>query len=80
MHFSCNAHAKQARKEKDGGAIGKASEAKLAYTDEKKRGGGLGGWRCRFIHVIICICRYVYVYVFLYEYVRICICMYMYIM
>lgn len=38
MHFSCNAHAKQARKEKDGGAIGKASEVKLVYTNEKKRG------------------------------------------
>ena len=25
VHFSCNAHAKKARKEKDGGAIGKAA-------------------------------------------------------
>ncbi|CAE7692755.1 unnamed protein product [Symbiodinium pilosum] len=36
VHFSNNADAKKARKEKDGGAIGKASEVKLVYTDEKK--------------------------------------------
>ena len=27
VHFSCNAHAKKARKEKDGGAIGKAKRS-----------------------------------------------------
>lgn len=36
VHFSCNADAKKARKEKDGGQIGKASEVKLVFTDEKK--------------------------------------------
>ncbi|CAE7296861.1 unnamed protein product [Symbiodinium sp. CCMP2456] len=36
VHFSDNTAAKKARKEKDGGAIGKASEVKLVYTDEKK--------------------------------------------
>ncbi|CAJ1448879.1 unnamed protein product [Effrenium voratum] len=36
VHFSCNTDAKKARKEKDGGSIGKASEVKLVYTDEKK--------------------------------------------
>eukprot|EP00931_Biecheleriopsis_adriatica_P045705 TRINITY_DN2616_c0_g1_i1.p1 TRINITY_DN2616_c0_g1~~TRINITY_DN2616_c0_g1_i1.p1 ORF type:complete len:264 (-),score=50.62 TRINITY_DN2616_c0_g1_i1:61-807(-) len=36
VHFSCNEHAKQARKEKQGGSIGKASEVKLVFTDEKK--------------------------------------------
>jgi len=36
VHFSCNDHAKKARKEKDGGSIGKASEVKCVYTIEKK--------------------------------------------
>jgi len=58
VHFSCNAHAKKARKEKDGGAIGKASEVKLVYTDEKKwirlrdgvsLAGGFWGERARWM-------------------------------
>jgi len=36
VHFSCNDHAKKARKEKDGGSIGKASEVKCVFTQEKK--------------------------------------------
>jgi len=36
VHFSTNEAAKKARKEKDGGSIGKASEVKAVYTDEKK--------------------------------------------
>lgn len=36
VHFSTREATKKARKEKDGGAIGKASEVKLVYVDEKK--------------------------------------------
>jgi len=36
VHFATNEEARKARKEKDGGAIGKASEVKVVYTDEKK--------------------------------------------
>jgi hypothetical protein len=36
VHFDTNEDCKKARKEKDGGAIGKASEVKVVYTDEKK--------------------------------------------
>merc|ERR1719277_1618208 len=36
VHFATNAEAKKARKETDGGSIGKASEVKIVYTDEKK--------------------------------------------
>lgn len=32
VHFSCNAHAKKARKEKDGGAIGKAAGVPVLAT------------------------------------------------
>ncbi|CAE8625105.1 unnamed protein product [Polarella glacialis] len=36
VHFNSNVEATAARKEKDGGAIGQASEVKLVYADEKK--------------------------------------------
>jgi len=36
VHFDTNEAARKARKEKDGGKIGKASEVKVVYTDEKK--------------------------------------------
>jgi len=36
VHFDNNEDCKKARKEKDGGSIGKASEVKVVYTDEKK--------------------------------------------
>lgn len=36
VHFATNDEAIKARKEKDGGSIGKASEVKVVYTDEKK--------------------------------------------
>jgi len=36
VHFSTDEACKKARKEKDGGSIGKASEVKVVYTDEKK--------------------------------------------
>lgn len=36
VHFGTNEAAIKARKEKDGGPIGKASEVKVVYTDEKK--------------------------------------------
>merc|ERR1719401_2859798 len=36
VHFGTNEAAKKARKEKDGIPIGKASEVKVVYTDEKK--------------------------------------------
>mmetsp|Transcript_18440 Transcript_18440/g.50623 ORF Transcript_18440/g.50623 Transcript_18440/m.50623 type:complete len:293 (-) Transcript_18440:142-1020(-) len=36
VHFGTNEECIKARKEKDGGSIGKASEVKVVYTDEKK--------------------------------------------
>jgi len=36
VHFATNEEAIKARKEKSGGSIGKASEVKVVYTDEKK--------------------------------------------
>merc|ERR1719356_2454075 len=36
VHFSTNEDCRKARKEKDGGPIGKASEVKVVYCDEKK--------------------------------------------
>lgn len=36
VHFGTNAEAVKARKEKGSGSIGKASEVKVVYTDEKK--------------------------------------------
>eukprot|EP00929_Paragymnodinium_shiwhaense_P105155 TRINITY_DN7006_c0_g1_i1.p1 TRINITY_DN7006_c0_g1~~TRINITY_DN7006_c0_g1_i1.p1 ORF type:complete len:271 (+),score=76.64 TRINITY_DN7006_c0_g1_i1:76-888(+) len=54
VHFATNEETKKARKEKSGGAIGKASEVKCVYTDEKKwirirdgvhlTGFGRAGW------------------------------------
>jgi len=36
VHFSTNEACKKARYEKDGGPVGKATEVKVVYTDEKK--------------------------------------------
>jgi len=36
VHFATREECKKARKEKNGGPIGKASEVKVVYTDEKK--------------------------------------------
>lgn len=36
VHFSTNEACRKARKEKNGAAIGKASEVKIVFTDEKK--------------------------------------------
>eukprot|EP00929_Paragymnodinium_shiwhaense_P105156 TRINITY_DN7006_c0_g2_i2.p1 TRINITY_DN7006_c0_g2~~TRINITY_DN7006_c0_g2_i2.p1 ORF type:complete len:270 (+),score=68.15 TRINITY_DN7006_c0_g2_i2:103-912(+) len=54
VHFATNEETRKARKEKNGGAIGKASEVKAVYTDEKKwirirdgvhlTGFGRAGW------------------------------------
>eukprot|EP00930_Biecheleria_cincta_P070705 TRINITY_DN58317_c0_g1_i1.p1 TRINITY_DN58317_c0_g1~~TRINITY_DN58317_c0_g1_i1.p1 ORF type:complete len:288 (+),score=34.34 TRINITY_DN58317_c0_g1_i1:111-866(+) len=58
VHFSCNEHAKKARKEKNGGSIGKASEIKCVFTLEKKwirlrdgvsLAGGFWGKRARWM-------------------------------